>query len=630
MLLARLVLAGTGAFVLLRELGARRLPAVLGSIAWAYSLPFVLFLPWTIGNVNALLPWLVAAALRVARAPGPRTAAAFGLAMLLVHLGGHPESAFFGAAVACVFALAAAKLRLKAVGWLLAGGVAGTLAAGIEILPFLEYLSRSRALLEGGPRAHPFPASRLVTWAVPSFFGSPAHRSAWGGTSFIDHAGFAGVLFLGASGAVLLARDRRLRAAWVVLAAVVLLCYVVPPLPVFGKVRTPRLLPLAALSVVVLGSRGLGRLLAAARARRAGLAAVLAWPLLLALGVLVAVRAPYAALARTSLPGLARAAAVLALGTLLLALPRVGARVRAAGLALVVVLDAWAPSFDYHGSTRAQDMFFETGLTRFLKAQPPGWRLLPLGFTMPPETNLPQGIPSLLSYDALDDVEQARFLRRMGGYYESLFSTVDENAPRNARVLELACARFLLDEPLGRRRDTPEEARRSGLALRLAYDAPDGRIWELPSARPRAWASGPAEIDPGFRRFWPALEGRDPRTSSVPWIDAADAPPGGEGAASARLASYEPGLVRVAVAAQTPAWLVVSEGFDRGWRARVDGAPARIFRANGVFLGVPLPAGAREVVLSYRPASFVAGAALSAIGACALLSALAVRRRPAA
>ncbi len=56
-----------------------------------------------------------------------------------------------------------------------------------------------------------------------------------------------------------------------------------------------------------------------------------------------------------------------------------------------------------------------------------------------------------------------------------------------------------------------------------------------------------------------------------------------------------------------------------GWEATVDGTPTRILRADYAFLAVPLPAGATSVVLAYRPATFRAGLALSALGLVALL-----------
>jgi uncharacterized membrane protein YfhO len=48
------------------------------------------------------------------------------------------------------------------------------------------------------------------------------------------------------------------------------------------------------------------------------------------------------------------------------------------------------------------------------------------------------------------------------------------------------------------------------------------------------------------------------------------------------------------------------------------GLDAPIRAANGVFRAVPVPAGAREVTFSYRPASVVAGAAISVLALLAI------------
>jgi hypothetical protein len=71
-----------------------------------------------------------------------------------------------------------------------------------------------------------------------------------------------------------------------------------------------------------------------------------------------------------------------------------------------------------------------------------------------------------------------------------------------------------------------------------------------------------------------------------------------------------------------PGLLVVCEQFDPAWRARVDGRPAAIFPADHLFVGVPIPTGARRVELTYEPASYRAGAfgMLVALGClCGLL-----------
>jgi hypothetical protein len=86
----------------------------------------------------------------------------------------------------------------------------------------------------------------------------------------------------------------------------------------------------------------------------------------------------------------------------------------------------------------------------------------------------------------------------------------------------------------------------------------------------------------------------------------------------ARVEKQREDRLEVAVKAKGPALLVVAMTYYPGWEASVDGVPTRILRADYAFLAVPLPAGAREVTLVYRPTTFRAGLALSALGLVAL------------
>ena len=60
-------------------------------------------------------------------------------------------------------------------------------------------------------------------------------------------------------------------------------------------------------------------------------------------------------------------------------------------------------------------------------------------------------------------------------------------------------------------------------------------------------------------------------------------------------------------------WLVLAETFAiyPGWSARVDGAPARLFIANGAATAIALGADASEVVFEYVPPGFRLGMATS-------------------
>ena len=67
-----------------------------------------------------------------------------------------------------------------------------------------------------------------------------------------------------------------------------------------------------------------------------------------------------------------------------------------------------------------------------------------------------------------------------------------------------------------------------------------------------------------------------------------------------------------------PAMLVLSEISYPGWRARVDGAEATVWRVNYILRGVALAPGRHRVELFYRPPAVPRGAAISVAAALSL------------
>jgi hypothetical protein len=75
---------------------------------------------------------------------------------------------------------------------------------------------------------------------------------------------------------------------------------------------------------------------------------------------------------------------------------------------------------------------------------------------------------------------------------------------------------------------------------------------------------------------------------------------------------------RIVVRAQGPGLLVVGEGYDRGFEARVDGVATRVLRVNADRLGVVLQEGTHRVVLTHTTRGFLAGVAVAALAASGL------------
>jgi hypothetical protein len=78
---------------------------------------------------------------------------------------------------------------------------------------------------------------------------------------------------------------------------------------------------------------------------------------------------------------------------------------------------------------------------------------------------------------------------------------------------------------------------------------------------------------------------------------------------------------------QSPGWIVVSETAWKGWRAAIGRNRIKIHFADRAFLGMYVPAGEHDIVLSYRPKAVTNGAIVSIAAAGLLIIFAFVRRR---
>jgi hypothetical protein len=215
----------------------------------------------------------------------------------------------------------------------------------------------------------------------------------------------------------------------------------------------------------------------------------------------------------------------------------------------------------------------------------------------------------LPQFDVIERIESASqyFTVGDGRYVRALLS-----APKAMfAVLGIRFAllhSFDVDRPLARTKNlTP---------LPLGY-----LLAEFPQ-RPRAWLVGRADpvqdADALLLLERPDFDLR--RACSVPREATAltaelisDAPV--EGQPALRRASSD--LLLAKVNASRPALLVVSEHFDEGWSATVDGKAAPVVRADLTVLGVPVPRGESAVRLRFVPRGLFAGIAalLATLGA---------------
>lgn len=96
--------------------------------------------------------------------------------------------------------------------------------------------------------------------------------------------------------------------------------------------------------------------------------------------------------------------------------------------------------------------------------------------------------------------------------------------------------------------------------------------------------------------------------------------------AECRLVGALPDRLRIEARLEGAGYVVVTDAFDPGWTARVDGRAAPLLRANVGFRAVAVPRGRHEVEMLYRPRGLWPGLTASAIAGVVVLGALAPRR----
>ena len=181
-LMLRLLVAGICGFGFLRML-VSFVPALAGAVACMFAGYLILYLNLTHISVEVLSPAALWAAECLIRKPGYKSMAWFAAVILLVFLGGMPESAFllflfvYSYIVVRIFSQPAALgIRKRQIGYLSAATVAGLCLSAFFLLPFFEFLHHSFNIHQSGMQdglLHDKLNASFLGYLVPLAFGPP-------------------------------------------------------------------------------------------------------------------------------------------------------------------------------------------------------------------------------------------------------------------------------------------------------------------------------------------------------------------------------------------------------------------------------------------------------------------------
>ena len=637
----RLLVGGLGMFVFLRTIGLSRWAAAWGGVTFMFNPFSMVWLEHPLAGVPPWLPWMLIGGEMVA------TGRVFGVTVLavttaLVFCGGHPHTGMFLAILGGAYAVlraAVAPHRMRAIAAACVALAIGTALAAIQVLPFLEYLSLSRAVTARYASAlNPYfaPASTLITALVPNFFGHHGSGNFAGPSNYFEQQIYPGIATWLLAAMALLFAPRRRRTWFFALAALVamLVMYAAPGVhqlisitPLIKAASLPRIAIVAIASLSILGAFGAEELLRQDRNPPS------AWRLTAALALIAAVLGGIAiATLRQRTPFLEAVGLVdfttrwtaVALWLLcavslvgVLSAHRRGSRA-AAGCALVglAALDLLLFGYGFHPLIPPQQVFPLVPEIQAVQQDPGLFRVLGIREALTPNAAMVYGLQDIRGFDGLGLARYRDLLDvalREQGFVHSADSI-------HSPLVDLLNVKYVFSTPAARPPDGwfTQVTGGEGAVYRNNRVFPraflvDGYVVRDGNAARRTLRDGLVD----FHRV--VLLEQEPETGDRP------APADGD-VGEARVTQYRDHRVVIRTAATGARLLVLTDVFYPGWQVSIDSRPARLYRGNFAFRAVAVPAGFHTVTFEYRSTAVRAGAAVSGV-ALLLVIAAGVRDR---
>lgn len=652
------VIAGMAMYALLRALKTSWAGALVGGLAYELTgIITSLVKPGHDGKlfVSALAPLMFLALLRAIRL---QRLDGYALVALVTGLSilGHYQLAYyllFAAGLWTLWLTFVDPERPPTLRWYVALGggliavLVGIALTSIQILPLLDYIPYSPRG-EGGPSggwdyatAYSMPIDELMSTILPQFNGVGEHY--WGDNFFKLHTEYLGVpaLLLAAWGVSDSARGK-VRWAWLGLGVLFLLIafgghtpfylgwYL---LPMMDKVRAPGMaFYLVALVTCVFAGFGADRLLQGRVSLKSlwiGTGVVGAIAILGLVGALQPIAESLAdprvldrvmANASELRSGSVRLLLVVGLTAAVawaILIRRLAGTGAVAALAIVTVADEWSVArlfFEY--SPPARVLYAPDDLVRAMQQAPQPIRVLDLwgGSVYRHSILMIHHVPQVFGYHGQE-------LR----YYDELWGGKGVYANQgNPNLWDLFGVRFVL---LRQPQEFPGLKLIVGPARTAQGD--EGYLYEWETKPPYARVVASAAKWPDSLAVATITDPRFPVSDIVVLPDTASATPRpitgplpARPAVTVNVTQWEPGRLGFGLQGDLaePAWLLIGESWYKDWRATVDGKPAPLHRADHAAMAVELPAGAKEVRLTFVSPTYVRGKWVSAAALALVLA----------
>ncbi|HYR61488.1 MAG TPA: YfhO family protein [Actinomycetota bacterium] len=644
-IVATFLLAGIGAWLLARLLCEDEVAAAVGGLGFALSA----FMFAHIGHQSVIaaaawLPWMIYGYERLIRRATALRLLLLALVIALALLAGSDQVFFTELLILAVYAVTVAlagrpRRPLQSAGLAILGVAAGLGLAAVQLLPTIAVagISVRTAKSFAFSMSYSLPKSHIPLLLFPYLFGALGapgepynhiYSGMWNPTELSGYAG-AALVVLAAAGLVAMRKHRPARA----MGAVAVVCFVLAlgpgtpvshlvfRLPVYGAFRAwARYVVGLDFAAAMLAAYGVAAVRRGARGERR--AAVILAGLATGAVLLAAVTVPRFASVRRFIPGSTPALSALAIPCafavaglvcvfLLLRTRRAGALAAIVVVSLDLVLSfGWWYQWRFVSPPPAQlaaQLSPTTpmqwggvsatagGISRYMFV---GSNVVPIGQDWVHISDAKQ----MRSVNASNSLMPADYATAVGlTPWGAAYYTDDLWRP-GSRVFDLLRVSTVIREP-GSSGAGPGPGSLLVGGRPVVVSASTLVRYDYTPRLADAYLVG-ATQDMPFSEEMNAIHGVHPFDPAATALLDASCPacPTGPPGPAGKVTSTTWGTTTVDLSIETtrPAMLVVSQAWSPGWVATIDGRTVPVVRVDGLVQGVPVPAGARRVSLSYH------------------------------
>jgi Bacterial membrane protein YfhO len=622
------MLGGLWMYMYLRNRGVSVCASVFGSFLFAFSGASISWMTWgTIGHVVLWIPLLllVIDKLEVKKTGILKTIlwcllGAFITVMIMT--AGHTQAAFYALLVCVAYSVGhyviAPKSRLYALWRAGLSLITGVLLVSPLLLALFNFTSTTNRLVIGGAWATEgffIPATQLVQFIAPDFFGNPATLNYWGVWNYGEMIGYVSILgLLFAFIAVWIGFRRKYILFWLSVLVVSLVDATKNPVsaipylshtPLISSMQPTRLLIIVDLVLAILAAHGLDIWLSKKKQYIHALPSVVLGLIIVGLWVYIRYlpQAPMEVAKRNMvLPTVFFLCYVAGLSLYLWVLKNKRLnKMGSVGILLllggILIFDVFRFGWKYTPFVDGQYFFPETQALSFLQTKEKPFRIMSIDDrALPPDTYAFYNLESVGGYDPLKSeryerliaaIEQGKSDVRYPYGFERIMTPKNYQSP----LFSLLHVRYVVSM-----------SQIHDVVLREVFREGETHIYEYTKFLPYVYL--PQSVS--------YLGQPDVVLSTMfsstfnPWLDAiveknlslVDAPLANN--ETIRIISYSANEIQVQLMTQSDRLLATGIIYANGWHAYVDDKEVPLYRTNYVFIGVVAPGGTHVVRFTHR------------------------------